>query len=308
MIMNKKNLILGGILILLIAAAYIYNGPFKKWQAGSGKPKNPLAGIEMDKLDKIEIFRLNSTTILEKIGDKWKIGGTKNFYSKIDSVNSLLNVLKEAETADIEIASENKNKKAEFNVDDISGINLQLSVATKVRTNIMVGKMGLDYSGCYISSANEEKIYYLKANLRSYLDLEDWRDNIIFSNDKTKINKVRFQFPNQQFTIEKKGDQWSTVSSKPVALDSGKVDEILSLMSSLTAAKIPEQNFKVTGLEKSQIIVQATGEGLDNTIMVGNESAKGSNLYFAKRGNSDNIYLITKDDRDKLNKKIQNFK
>jgi hypothetical protein len=52
-------------------------------------------------------------------------------------------------------------------------------------------------------------------------------------------------------------------------------------------------------LEKNQLIVEALGEGVKNILMVGNDNGKG--LFYAKKGDSDIIYLISKSDRDGLN-------
>ncbi len=75
------------------------------------------------------------------------------------------------------------------------------------------------------------------------------------------------------------------------SVSTDKIDPILSIMSDLTAVKIPEQTFNNTGLEKHLIIIQATGEGIDNTLMVG--TADKDNNYFAKMlmylRNSNNI-------------------
>ena len=75
-------------------------------------------------------------------------------------------------------------------------------------------------------------------------------------------------------------------------------------MSNLTAISIPEQTFDNTGLEKNNIIVEATGEGINNTIMVGDAEDDEESRYYIKRGDSDNIYLITKEQRDALDNQI----
>ena len=53
--MNKKTLVLGGVLLALIVLAYAYHGPLKNWQNNLGKPKNIFAKIDTTKIDKIEI-------------------------------------------------------------------------------------------------------------------------------------------------------------------------------------------------------------------------------------------------------------
>lgn len=306
--MSKKNLILGGILILLVALAYIYQGPFKKWQASSAKPANFLAGIDTDKISKIEIISAGKTTAIEKSGDKWKIAGTKDFYAKSEDLNQVLTQIKEAGKAGIEVVSENKDKKAEFEADESSGTSVKLYEGEQEKASFIVGKISNDFMSNYVAKTGDDKTYLVKANLNNYFMREDWRDTLISKADKALIKKIRLQYPGREFTLEFKDDKWFIAKLKNTEAKKEKVDELLNILSDLNAAKIPEQDFKGTGLEKSSIIIQTTGEGIDNTIMIGNESGQDKGMYFAKRGNSDNIYLISKDIRDQLDKKAEDFK
>jgi DNA mismatch repair protein MutH len=89
-------------------------------------------------------------------------------------------------------------------------------------------------------------------------------------------------------------------------VDEEKISKIVDIMAGLTAVEIPAQTFDGTGLEKNSIIVQATGDGIDNTIMIGDANADG--LYFAKSSRNDNIYLVSKENRDELDQRIRDLK
>jgi len=43
--MSRKNIILGGILIILIILVYFYQGPLEKWQSNINKPNNFFSNI-----------------------------------------------------------------------------------------------------------------------------------------------------------------------------------------------------------------------------------------------------------------------
>lgn len=172
--------------------------------------------------------------------------------------------------------------------------------------DFVIGKAGSDYMSAYISQPNTNNTYAVMVNLYDTFNQNDWRDKIIFSSEKDKIAKVRFQYPGREFVMEKDGESWTGKTPYKFKVDSKKIDEILDVMSDLSAVKIPEQNFTGTGLEKHLIIAQATGEGVDNTLMIGTENEDG--LYYAKKGNSDNIYLISKEQRNELNKQIWQLK
>jgi hypothetical protein len=303
--MNKKTLILGGALIILIALAYIYQGPLRQWRANLGKPDNFLAKIDTEQISKMEIIKDSQTTILERESEKWKVGGTNDFYVKDSVIDNAIQSLKKAAEGELRLVSSNKEKKSVFKTDE-SGIRVKLYQAGELAADFIIGKTGSDFVSTYISLPDADNTYAVKANLFSSFNQNEWRDRTIFSSDKEKIAKIRFQHPNREFAVEKVEGIWQGTSPYKFDVDENKIDKILNIMSNLTAVKIPEQNFEGTGLDKRDIIVQATGEGIDNTIMIGDENDEG--YYYAKRADSDNIYLISKWQRDELNKQIWELK
>ncbi len=312
--MSRKNIILGIILIILVAVAYIYQGPWQEWRAKKNEAKNFLSGVDVEAVDRIEITRNGQTTALVKIDDRWKVDGTKDFYVKESVADNLINSLKDAVKAEVELVSANKDKKSSFETDEANGIQIVLKQGEDKVADFIVGKTANDYRRVYISQPDKNETYLLKAGLRSAVAQSEWRDKTIFSSPKDKITKIRFQYPTRELTIEKKDGKWQGVLPYAFKVDEDKIKKVLEIMSDLTAVKIPEQKFEGTGLEKHLIIVQATGEGIDNTLMIGEGSQddkddKGQPLYYyAKRGDSDNIYLITREQRDELDKRIRDLR
>jgi hypothetical protein len=302
--MNKKNLILGAILILLIIFAFIYQGPIKKWQANLGKPLNFLGKVKIEEIDKIEIAKAGKITTLEKQSDKWKVGGTKNFYLSENDSKEMKDILENASRATLELISANKNNKKEFWTDE-SGVSVKFLADNKEKLGFIVGRPG-NSGGSYISRQDLKETYFIRLDLNRVFDKDEWRDKAIFSFAKEKISKIRFQYPDREFTVEKKGNEWEGVKPKKFAVNKDKMDKILFTLSNLTAIEIPEQTFRGTGLEKHLIIIEAVNNDEKNVLMVGDKNNK--DLYFAKQGNSDNIYLISKAERDELNKKIEDLK
>lgn len=294
--MNRKILILGIVLIILIGLAYVYQGPLKKWQNNLGKPKNILARIDTAKIDKIEVASGNNTVVLTRPGGswtdsvqvKWKYNQTKDFYVAPSIMDKVLAELNKAAGSEIELVSNNRQRKSEFKTDS-AGLAVQVYQAGAKVADFIIGNPGNDYNNSYISAPESANTYSVKADLSDAFDPGEWRDLTVFSSAKEKINKIRFQYPNREFTVELISGQWSGVLPEKFNVNKEKMEKILEVMSNLKAVEIPEQIFKNTGLEKHLLIIQATGEKVDNILMVG-ESQDG--LYYAKKGDSDNIYLI----------------
>jgi hypothetical protein len=322
--MNKKNLILGGVLVFLIIVAWAYQGPFKDYQAKAGQIKNIFSGLNLDNVDRMEISRNGKTDTFLKSGDKWKIDGTKDFFMDSALASGIRDSLTNAKTAEMALVSENAQKKIDFRTDD-SGIEVKLISGKNTLYDFIVGNNTPDYQGSYLSQKGSDKTYSIKATLNQTFYNDNWYDKTIFAGDKTKLAKIRFQYPGSGFTIEKvipqnssasssagAADVWKGTAPKAFSVSTSKIDGILDVMSNLTAAEIPAQTFAGTGLEKNSIIVEATGDGVSNTLMVGDakktDSKTDAKLFYAKRGDSDNIYLITETQRNDLVKKMQDLK
>lgn len=295
--MSRKNLILSAVLVVLFVSAYIYQGPYKNWQLDAKKQKNIFSNLNASEIDEIKIDQNDEEVILERINDRWKISGTKDFYAPKDLMDNLLIRLEEAKIVDFELISESKEKKTEFNT-DLAGAKVYLFRDGQELINFIVGKISSDYSGTYISRQDSDKTFLLKTDIYSLINQDNWYDKTIFDFDNGKVNKIRFQYPTREFTIEKIDDGWSGTLPYQFAVDADKTEEIIEMLSDLSAVEIPEQNFENTGLEKHSIIIQVSGEDIDNVLMVGDDYEE--DMYYVKRGDSDNIYLISKDQRDSL--------
>lgn len=307
--MNKKNLILGIVLALLVLAAWGYEGPFKSWKEEKAKAINLFSGLDLDKVNQIEVAQGDKKTAFTKVNDKWKIDGTKDFWLTQAQADQIKTALDDAKKTDWELVSQNKAKKADYQTDG-SGRNIRLIDSGKDLVDFSIGKMGPDYKSTYLSLKDSDKTFLVKASLVQAFGEEDWRDKAIFTTDKEKVTKLRIHEAGVDYVIEKKTSDkgvvtWNIAKPKAITVKTEKVDEVLAVLSSLTAVEIPNQTFNGTGLDKNSIVVEASGDGIDNTLMLGSaKKSNGQDLVFAKKGTSDNIYLISKDQASKLNRKF----
>ena len=313
--MNKKNLVLGGILAALIIIAFVSEGPLKDWRAKIGKVENILATVDFSQVSRIDINRPGETLSIEKDGDRWKIAGTKVFYVRDDIIQGIELALNTAKEADALLASENVDKKDDFEVGE-SGTGISLRQGDTLLYEFVVGKVGADFTSTYVTRNDTKETYLIKANLNSALVRQDWYDPIILKSDIEKITKLRFQHPSTEFTAELLEDEWQGTLPYDFDVDKEKFEPILEIMANLVATDIPEQTFDGAGFDKDTIIVQATGEEIDNTIMIGGPRAVDAEeevdpediLYYAKRGDSDNIYLISAEQKELLDIRIQDLR
>lgn len=303
--MNKKNLYLLAIFAVLVLAAYLVQGPIADLSERWGKSDNWLSKVEVDAISHIDIKGGDTGLTLAKQGDRWLIDGTKDFYVKDETMQAALAGLKEAAADDLELVGENQAKMDEFETGTSTGTLLTLRQADTVLAEVVVGKNGPDFMSTYISRPGSSDTYLTDSNLRSQWRRSDWYDREILALDAEAVDYLRFQYPNREFIIQKDEDGWSGTDPYIFNVDEKKVAEVLDVMAGLRAVEIPAQSFEGTGLEKNLIIVQVQGEEIDQTLMVG--EADENNNYFVKRADSDNIYLITEEQRYLLDKQIRDL-
>jgi len=298
--MKKKTLILGGVLIILLALIYVYQKPLKEWQRTLGLNNNFLARVDVSEVDGLEIIKNGQTVNINRQEDRWKVAGTKDFYVSTALAADLVDQLESMDEASLELVSTNADNKNEFGLSE--GVRVKIYEDGKLATDFIVGKTASDFTSSYVARADDVNTYLVDLNLNSVFNRDEWRDNVIFNIDTQDINKIRMQYPNREFTLEKKDDTWQGTKPYQFSVDKEKMESVVAIMSDLTAVEIPKQDFTGTGLEKNLIIIQAEGEGINHTLMIGEANDNGD--YYVKRADSDNIYLITSEERDTLNKFI----
>ena len=298
--MSKKNLYLGSVLIILVFIAYLYNGPMQRWQDNKNKSENFLSKVSSDQIDNINILNDNKSISLEKIEDKWKVSGTKDFFVETALANELDLKIKDAIDGEMNLVSNNKENKSDFGLNKEGGVLVELRQGENILKEFLVGNISSDYSSTYISVPESNESYLINVSLNNIFTNSEWYDKTIFKTEPEKITKIRFQYPNKEIVIELDGEDWSGTAPYKFNTDAEKVEDILNVMANLEASKIPEQNFEGTRLEENLIIVEAGGEGINNTIMIGGSETEDDSLYYAKKGDSDNIYLISLENKDIL--------
>ncbi len=307
--MSKKNLYLGGILIILAFAAYLYNGPVKNWQENKNQSENFFAKIDINQVDFIDIANKGELITLEKQNDKWKVSGTKDFFVESALAAEQDTKIKDAISGEMELVSNNKENKKDFDLDGESGVLVKLRQGENTLKEFLVGGFGSDYNSTYIAEAGSDESYLIDVALNSIFANSEWYDKTIFQVSPEKITKIRFQYPDREIVIEKDGEDWKGIAPYEFSADVEKVEDVLNVIANLRASDIPEQKFEGTRLEENLIIVEASGEGVNNTIMIGgSESEEDDTLYYAKKGDSDNIYLISLENRDVLDVNVRDLR
>lgn len=311
--MSKKNIILASVLAVLLLAAYLYNGPYKDWNQSRLKSSGIIQLESAENISRIEISSPQESLAFDKVGEKWLVEGTKDFWLKDEAISRIKSALEEAGRVEPELVSQSAENKADFGTGE-NGTEIVVKAGEEELASFVLGNTAPDFASAYVSHPDISETYLYKAGLNSAFKNQEWLDRTIFEFDKEQVAKIRFQYPTREFSVEKEEDSWTGTLPYRFSVDNETVDEIVAAMSSLRAIEVPEQSFEGTGLEKNSIIVEASGEDFSHIIMVGDpktrEGEEGVEIegYYAKRGDSDNIYLISEANKEKLDQTISSLR
>jgi len=311
--MNRKNIILLAVFLVLLVLAILYRGPWSARQAEQQRELSFLSGLDLEKIDKLEIKQPGKAEVLlikeqimgreGVIGEtRWKIADT-GFYVNQNEIDEIFLKIQEISRQRLILASNDKERKTRFQTDNEQGIWVNFLGQNDILGSMIIGRNSRDYNYTYISEAGIDQTYMIPGNVYGLFVRSDWRDMTIFKDqtgNKERINKIRIQRGAENLIMEKINNVWKQGITE---LDSEKIQKIIDVMFSLTADRLPEQTFANTGLEKNSLIVQVLGENVDSTLMIGdfleetqdNPDGKKNvtRYYYAKTGQSDNIYLIS---------------
>ncbi len=201
--MNKKNLILGGLLLVLLVLAFVYQGPFGDWRKKEKKELNIFSDLNVDNVNKIELSGSKGKKVFVKNASLWQEEGIKNSMLNSQAVDSALSSLKQSKEENPILISELADKQADFETSTEKGYKVVLKNGDEVIKDFVIGKNTNDFRGSYVSETGSNKTYISSINLTSVFGHDDWLNKSIFVAESSPINKIRFQYPSREFTVEK---------------------------------------------------------------------------------------------------------
>lgn len=291
--MNKKNLILLIILLVLGGVAGIYQYLWLPKTADSATQENWLAKVDLAQADKMIIQREGKETVLNKDGARWRVVGEGVWYVEDILVDNLKNNWATATSSKMFVVSNDKKTKTDFKTD--GSLNVKLLSGDKLLTELSIGLTRAGYT--YVAKANFDSTFEVGGDLRSAFDYDEWRDLSIFSGGADIIKQIKITQNKTSISLKKEGDNWQLVGNAKIKLNQDKVARIASLMGELSANSIPDQKSNNTGLDKNNWTVEAMGDGFKNVLIIGQEAMRGKEVsgdLFVKSATNANIYLLGK--------------
>ena len=296
--MNKKNLILLIILLILIGLAVVYQFWWLPRNDNKNQEVNFLAKVDIAKVDKIIVKRNGTETVLIKAGDKWKVQADGDWRVNNLLMEKIVQVWQGASNGSIFLASGDKETKDKFKTD--GSLSVKMFEGDKQAGSWAIGLTSAGYN--YVSPEGSDSTYGIWGDLRSAFDYVEWRDFSIWEK-QGDFNKITIRRDKESFVLEKNGNDWVLSADKKNKVNQERIAQIAALMENLSASSIAEIKTGDTGLDKSKLIIEAEAAGSKRILIVGKEqlvNGKASGEFFVKTNQNNNIYLITKEQKSVL--------
>lgn len=204
--MKRSTLILAGILVILIIAAFlVLQRPGERSVASD--QGGTLVSYDSAKVDRIEVRTATGVTTLQRESSGWMLTSPLRAKGDESSIHQLLAkgkaiVLKA-------MVSDNPQKQSVFQVDS-TGTLVTMFEGGNERVAFRVGKMGPSYTETYVRREGSNEVY-LADGMLLYLFAKqprDWRDKTILKVPQETIRNVRFQYGDTTFALAFRDSLW----------------------------------------------------------------------------------------------------
>jgi hypothetical protein len=299
------------LLVSLVIVAIIIENPFsKKAQEKEVEQVTALfPNFKIEDATKIEIKQLGSEFVLELKEGKWSVTSAADFPADQDSVQKLLENVRDFKIQDV--VSKNPEKQVLFQVNDTMGISTKISDSKgSVIAQVYIGKNGPNFMSTYIRKEGSDEVILATGYLKSVFDRSktSWKDLNIFKFDAKLCEYIYLESPGSKITCEKddKG-VWNVKEPEAFPADGPTVDKIAETLAGLTTNDYPEKKaLSEYGLDKPERTLKfRLSDKTEYTLIISKED---KNKFYAKKPDSDMIYSLYKYRIDNIFKKLDDLR
>jgi hypothetical protein len=207
--MNKKNLTLIGLLIILIVAY--------KLSQTKEKIEKQIAFFKADStsIASFKIYNKDDTLKISKIGADWKMVEPVNYPANVEKVKELIKLISTIKTSNIPIA-ESKNSFEKYKSVDSLGTNIILYDKNGKEIEHAIVSRGKEYNKNYARHINKSKIYLLDKTMMYQItpNIGNWRDSKIFAYPKDTIEEVAVTYKLNKYKLINADSTWKYIDSE----------------------------------------------------------------------------------------------
>ncbi len=317
--MDRRHLIVIGILFVIVAGAYFWR------QSGTVQQSTGLYSTLVPAVDEAKVTAVTAWTgkekgheglALEKRQGRWRVRrreGNHEFWAKAKEakVSKLISALSGLQG---DLRAESEEVFEQFHIADGEALHIVLQATDGPVAHLLVGKKGERWDTCYIRRAGSNKVYLVEKNILSLLDIwsqwptsqpspRPWTDLSVISGLPKDVVGISYERGDLSWSLSKSetraGDEKAAVwrfstggHEEEKAAD--EVKKFLERLLPLQAVDVyPPDDAKGTGLGPGEIYGRLTihfeqsGIGIYH---IGNLDAKGERGWI--RDQDGDIYVV----------------
>ncbi len=279
---NKKtNRLL--IFVLLILLAAVVTNQFIKSKKGERTFKSELVSFTADEVESISIFTKTNDYEAMKMtrnGDDWSLTfRDKQYSADPDMSSNIANDLGKLK-ADRLVANK-KDKWAEFDVSDSTGVRVVVQGAGKELCDVLIGRFSYNQNSqkasTFVRLSDEKEVYSVEGYLGMVFnrDINSFRNKSLFRGNQNDLTQVSFQYPGDStFSINKPGNDW--MIGEQLA-DSANTAQYLGELSYLVGSQFIDDFNPLEGTYQA-FTATLEGNNMSSVVITGYRNEEGNSV------------------------------
>ncbi|MDM7914782.1 MAG: DUF4340 domain-containing protein [Candidatus Eisenbacteria bacterium] len=295
----RTLLVLFGVLVVLVAAAMLFDSSRRRATTVSEKQLFPK--LQVEQVDRIRIVSHDEAsaatgkeTILQKRGDGWVVETEGSHRAEPKFIDDILQRLPRFYYDNV--VSENPEKQSLFHVDS-TGIEVWITQKGTDVAHFFVGKGGPDFLSTYVRAAESNRVIQVPEYLPSLFTRgNSWRARQIVDIDPEQIRRIEYVSPSRgQLTLARdETGAWMIESPEKAPADPAKMKIALRSVANMRATDFgddvtPEQAGVAADTTKIQITL---ADGSTQVVQVGGPAPR--NQIYVRRQGTDEVMTLPK--------------
>ncbi len=263
-------------------------------------------------IQSIELTTQNETIVLErKSPEAWKITQPEEFEADSSKVRKLLSDagLLKAE----QFVTDEPEELASYGL-ATPALSLRLwKIAQETPQQVLLGNPDAGNTGIYAKPGAQNSVVLVKMDALQQLHktLFDLRYKKILSFERPDVEKIRIEYADVTFLLEKDGDEWKAKEPEEKAITFYKVNNLVYDLEELEfQRKIhePDEDLNIYGLTQPDVkltLLENTGKEIA-TLLIG-KSVEEQDIRYVKTSSENSVYAIDPAFIDELPKELKDL-
>ena len=282
--------------------------------AGNQGPSLSLPALSEDSIDKVEMTKGGESVTLVKAEGKWLVQ-PGDYPVDERQLQAALDLLTGVSVGSM--VSRNPEMFIKYEVND-DALRLAVYADGDEVWQLLIGKESADHRGNYVRRPEGKTVFVSNQRLRAAFEkpVERWRDHKITDIEMGKVVKLELTVEDRTLVFSRDNENvaWQFVEAPAglpadYLLDAKKVDQIVRTLIKLTASAFVDEGIDPAEAGLEPAAARATLHLVDGetvSVLVGGEKEK--DRYYAKRADSDQVFLIAAYQQKKINQTLASLR